>query len=50
VGALQNNVGSFKASLDGRIDGLEHKIDDLIKTLPRMVGDVMQEVLNGRKT
>jgi hypothetical protein len=35
--------------LGGRIDTLATTVDGLIRSLPKMLGDVMQDVLNGRR-
>ncbi len=34
--------------LDRKVDGLDKKFDGLTKSLPRIVGDVMREVLRER--
>jgi hypothetical protein len=34
--------------LDRKVDVLDRKVDDLTKSLPRIVGDVMREVLRER--
>ena len=50
------DLAAVKAKLQGvdlkglvkRVDGLDRKVDDLTKSLPRIVGDVMREVLRER--
>jgi tetrahydromethanopterin S-methyltransferase subunit G len=45
---VERKVDDNDRRLTGRIDGLERKVDDLTKNLPRIVGDVMREVLDER--
>jgi tetrahydromethanopterin S-methyltransferase subunit G len=34
--------------LDGKFDRLDRKVDDLTKSLPKIIGDVMRDVLRER--
>ena len=45
VKAQQKLQGADLKGLVNRVDGLDRKVDDLTKNLPRVVGDVMREVL-----
>ncbi len=48
VKAQQKLQGADLKGLVIRVDGLDRKVDDLTKNLPRIVGDVMREVLRER--
>ncbi len=48
VKAQQKLQGADLKGLVKRVDGLDRKVDDLTKNLPRIVGDVMREVLRER--
>lgn len=46
-----DDLAAVKVRLDRverKVDGLERKFDDLTSSLPRVVGDVMREVLRER--
>ena len=56
LAAIKSRLGGVERKLEGvdlkglvkRVDGLDRKVDDLTKNLPRIVGDVMREVLRER--
>ncbi len=56
LAAMKTGLGRVEQKLAGvdlkglvkRVDGLDRKVDDLTKNLPRIVGDVMREVLRER--
>jgi hypothetical protein len=49
VKAQQKLQGADLKGLVIRVDSLDRKVDDLTKNLPRIVGDVMREVLRERE-
>jgi|SRR5690242_9929534 archaellum component FlaC len=48
VDAVDLNINGVRESLGARIDGLAAKLDGLIRSLPKIVGDSVRDVLNGR--
>jgi hypothetical protein len=48
VDGVEASLGARIDTLGARIDALAVKVDGLIKFLPKIVGDVMRDVLNGR--
>jgi uncharacterized protein YoxC len=48
VDSAEASLGARVDTLGARIDALAVKVDGLIKSLPKIVGDVMRGVLNGR--
>ena len=51
VDGLTAKVDSLTGRVDGltgRVDGLVSKVDSLIRFLPKIVGDAVSDVLNGR--
>jgi tetrahydromethanopterin S-methyltransferase subunit G len=57
LAAIKSRLGGVEQKLDGvdlkglvrKVDGLDRKVDDLTTNMPRIVGDVMREVLRERK-
>ena len=49
VKTQQKLQGADLKGLVNRVDGLDRKVDDLTKNLPRIVGEAMREVLRERK-
>lgn len=43
-----DNLTGRVEGLTGRVDGLASKVDSLITSLPRIVGNAVSDVLNGR--
>jgi uncharacterized protein YoxC len=58
LAAIKTRLDRVEAKLDGvdlkglvqKVDGLDKKVDGLTRNLPRIVGDVMREVLRERDT
>lgn len=48
LGTRIDGVEGKVDSLTGRVDGLASKVDSLITSLPRIVGNAVSDVLNGR--
>jgi len=56
LAAIKTRLDRVEAKLDGvdlgglvqKVDGLDKKVDGLTRNLPRIVGDVMREVLGER--
>jgi tetrahydromethanopterin S-methyltransferase subunit G len=56
LAAIKSRLDRVEEKLDGvdlnglvgKVDGLDRKVDDLTKNLPRMVADVMRQVLRER--
>ena len=49
---VERKVDGLETKVDGlaaKVDGLAAKVDGLIRSLPQIVGDVLREVLAGRR-
>ncbi len=46
--AMRGELRDFSSKVETRLDRVERKVDGLIENLPRIVGDVVQEVNSER--
>lgn len=49
VDGLDVRIDGVEASLGARIDGVATKVDELIRSLPKMLGDAVRDALSGRR-